>query len=103
MLEDSQTNKAKLDKIAAILNLTTKKKEQHTVATNTTQELNPSSTISIEASYKRFLRPSLCEKSEFLNKAVAPMSFEKTKEEKPVTPFDRKPIPMAEILPEAEF
>lgn len=31
------------------------------------------------------------------------MSFEKTKEEKPVTPFDRKPIPMAEILPEAEF
>lgn len=81
------------------------KKESHTVATNTTQEMNPPPAISIEASYKRFLRPSLCEKSEFLSKPTVPMSFEKTKdqENKPITPFDRKPIPMNEILPEAEF
>lgn len=82
-----------------------KKREYHTIATNTTQEVNNPSTISIEASYKRFLRPSLCEKSEFLNKAIVPMSFEKTKEQenKSITPMDRKPIPMNEILPEAEF
>lgn len=41
MLEDSQTNKAKLDKIAAILKLSARKKDQSTVATNTTQEMNP--------------------------------------------------------------
>ena len=37
VLEDSQSNKTKLDKIAAILNLVNNRKEQHSVATNTTQ------------------------------------------------------------------
>jgi hypothetical protein len=62
MMENKSTQE-KLDKIAAILNLTHGKQNQQSIAT-------------IEASYKRFLRPSLCQKSSFLNKKQPP-SFEK--------------------------
>jgi hypothetical protein len=73
MMENKSTQE-KLDKIAAILNLTHGKQNQQSIATMTNEGTN--SALSIEASYKRFLRPSLCQKSSFLNKKQPP-SFEK--------------------------
>lgn len=64
-----------------------------------TQEgsLNP---LSIEASYKRFLRPSLCQKSSFLNKQQ-PLSFEKA-EDKAEYSYPRQ-ADMEIIPPTSEF
>jgi hypothetical protein len=75
MEEEEQSSRQKLEKIAGILGLSMKKHDKKTVSTMTQELANNS--LSIEASYKRYLRPSLCERSTFLNSNQVPMSFDK--------------------------
>lgn len=99
-MRDTHSNKEKLEKIAAILNLTRNPQSKQSTATMT---LETNNTLSIEASYKRFLRPSLCQQSSFLNKS-RPLSFEKTEgkpkvEESPARAMVLSSRPMEEVIP----
>jgi hypothetical protein len=70
VMEEDVAYKEKLEKIANILNL--KKPETNHYKSNNNSNFKP---LTIEYSYQRFLRPSLCEKSSFFPKKTA--SFEK--------------------------
>ena len=71
VMEEDVANREKLDKIAKILNL--KRPETNHYSSNNNNSLRP---LTIEHSYQRFLRPSLCEKSSFFPKKT--ISFGKT-------------------------
>ncbi len=88
VMKESKTDREKLERIGAILNLKSRQIVQ-TVGTMTQEGPNNPSVLSIEASYKRFLRPSLFQKSSFLNKEQ-PLSFERT-EQKPQSSFPKQP------------
>lgn len=97
IIKENRTDREKLEKIATILNLRGRQNHQ-TVSTNTHEAPSKNASLSIEASYKRFLRPSLFQKSSFLNKDKdQPVSLEKSEHKPQPSSFTRQPE--NEIIP----
>lgn len=91
IIRESRTDREKLEKIAAILNLKGRHNAQ-TIGTMTQEAAQHTAPLSIEASYKRFLRPSLFQKSSFLNKDKdQPVSLEKNEPQPLPSSFPRQP------------
>jgi hypothetical protein len=101
VIKESRTNREKLDKIAAILNLQKGRQPVNAIGTMT-QDGSGVNALSIEASYKRFLRPSITEKSSFFNKRQ-PLSLEKVEERGKVELSYPRQGEGESIPPSAEF